>query len=57
MQTRLDALEESIDVIDSMEEFPLLTDANILAREHAKMEHATISLNIARRLAQRSKER
>lgn len=40
-----------------MEEFALLTDDDIVARETAKTKQAEISLSQARSLAQRTKER
>lgn len=49
-------LKLKFEVIDSMEEFPILTDADILSRESAKVKHAKVSLAMAINLALRAKE-
>lgn len=56
LQSRIGILEESIDAIDSMEEFELLNENDILTIEQAKVEHVSLSLNFARKLALRVRE-
>ncbi|XP_026436554.1 uncharacterized protein LOC113334535 [Papaver somniferum] len=57
LQLQLDSLEEEIDDIDCIEEFSILNSDDIVQRENAKSKHAFVSLNLARKWGQRSKDR
>lgn len=57
MQSQLDNLELTIDVLDNLEEIQVLSDDDVVAREQAKVKHISLSLTLARRLAKRAKER
>lgn len=57
LQSQLDNLELTIDVLDNLEEIQVLSDDDVVAREQAKVKHISLSLTLARRLAKRAKER
>lgn len=43
-------------MLDNLEEIQLLSDDEVVSREQAKVQHAALSLNLARRISQRAKE-
>ncbi|XP_026419995.1 uncharacterized protein LOC113315972 [Papaver somniferum] len=57
LNSQIENLDIVINALDNLEELATLSDAEVVEREQAKLQHASLSLNVARRAAQRAKEK